>query len=84
MMLKNKIQKGSNIQVITGKYKNQIAQVLKVRNLLKTSKVKVDNLNLKTRYYTNPKTKKRTIYKAESWLDISNLKLVQNDEQKAS
>ena len=72
----NKIQKSSQVKIIAGKDKGTIANVLKVRNTPFAIKVKLENINLKTRYLLDKKTRKKSMYKAESWIDISNVKLI--------
>lgn len=44
----NKIQKGSQVKVISGKYRNRVGKILKIIN--SQNQVIIENINIKTKH----------------------------------
>nr|YP_010619321.1 Ribosomal protein L24 [Amplisiphonia pacifica]WAX03334.1 Ribosomal protein L24 [Amplisiphonia pacifica] len=73
--MKNKIKKGDDIQVISGKYKGQYGKVSLV--LKKDNQVLIENINKKTKHVKPKQTDdKGYIKKIEKPIHYSNIKLI--------
>jgi large subunit ribosomal protein L24 len=75
--MKLKIKKGATVQVITGSDKGKKGTVVEVNP--KAMKVKVQGVKVMTHF-----DKKEGLLKKESFIDYSNVKLVENAPEKKS
>ena len=68
------IKKGSDVKILTGKDKNKTGEVIEVdRN---NDRIKVKGTNMIKKHVKTTKEKKGGIFSKESFVHISNLKLV--------
>lgn len=73
------IRKGSKVKVISGKYKNQIGNVLSICK--QTSRVVVENINIKTKHIKPKQTnEKGEIKQIEAPIHFSNIKIEENNK----
>jgi large subunit ribosomal protein L24 len=74
------LKKGNLVKVLTGKDKNKSGEIIEVINRL--SKAKVKGINIVKKHVKTTKEKKGGIFPKESFIHISNLKLI--DEKAAN
>lgn len=82
MIMKNKlhVRNGDIVQVISGKYKGQIGKITKI--LSKTSKVIIENINLKTKHMKpNQKEESGQIVNIEAPIHSSNVMLYSKENK---
>jgi len=80
--MKNKlhVRNGDIVQVISGKYKGQIGKITKI--LSKTSKVIIENINLKTKHMKpNQKEESGQIVNIEAPIHSSNVMLYSKENK---
>ena len=74
------IKKGSRVKVITGKDKNKEGEIIEIdRGLLRA---KVKGINMVKKHVKTTKEKKGGIFSKESFINISNLKLMDEKTSK--
>ena len=78
--MKNMIKKGSQVLVLCGKDKGKKAEVIEI--LLKKNKAKVKGINIIKKHEKTTKEKKGGIISKESFIHLSNLKLIDEKKQK--
>ena len=76
-MLKN----GQEVEIICGKDKGKKGQIIKI--LRKANKAKVKGINFIKKHEKTTKEKKGGIVSKENFLDISNLKVLDDEKKKA-
>ena len=74
------ITKGSNVKVITGKDKGKDGEIIQIDR--KNFRAKVKGLNKVKKHIKTTKEKKGGIIDKEDFINISNLKLVDNKNKK--
>ena len=68
------IKKGLNVKILTGKDKNKTGEVIEVdRN---NNRIKIKGANLIKKHVKTTKEKKGGIFPKESFIHLSNLKLI--------
>ena len=72
--MSKKLKKGIKVKVITGKYKNQEGEILKV--LSKKNGLIIKNINLKKKTIKKTENEPGKIVDIESFVHISNVKTV--------
>ena len=68
------IKKGMNVKVLTGKDKNKTGEIIEVDR--KKLRAKVKDINMVKKHIKTTKEKKGGIVSKESFIHISNLKLI--------
>ena len=68
------IKKGSKVKVLVGKDKNKDAEIIEIDR--KNMRAKVKGLNIIKKHVKTTKEKKGGIFSKESFIHISNLKLI--------
>ena len=69
------IKKGNKIKVLSGKDKNKEGEIIEIDR--KTNRAKVKEINMVKKHVKTTKEKKGGIISKESFIHISNLKLVE-------
>ena len=72
------IKKGSKVKILTGKDKNKDGEIIEIDR--KKNRAKVKGINMVKKHVKTTKEKKGGIISKESFIHISNLKLI--DEKK--
>ena len=72
------LKKGVQVKVISGKDKGKTGEILEINR--KLNKVKIKSINMVKRHTKPTKEKKGGIVSKESFIHISNLKLVDNNK----
>jgi len=78
--MKNLIKKGNKVLIITGNDKGKQGEVIAVDR--PNSRVIVKDINMVKRHTKPTKEKKGGIFPKESYIHISNIKLVDEDKKK--
>ena len=71
------IKKGLKVRVLTGKDKNKEGEVIEIDRSKNRAKVK--DINIVKKHVKTTKEKKGGIFSKESFIHISNLKLINDD-----
>ena len=74
------IKKGNQVEIISGKDKGKKGEVLEI--LRKQNKLKVKGINMIKKHEKTTKEKKGGIISKENFIDISNVKNLDNVEKK--
>ena len=74
------IKKGNKVKVLTGKDKNKEGEVIEIDR--RNNRVKVKGINIVKKHVKTTKEKKGGIFPKESFIHISNLKLIEEKEVK--
>ena len=74
------IKKGLKVKVLSGKDKNKEGEVIEINR--KTFRAKVKEINMVKKHVKTTKEKKGGIFSRESFIHLSNLKLVQEKVKK--
>ena len=76
------IKKGLKVQVLTGKDKKKQGEIIELDR--KNNRAKVKDINMVKKYVKTTKEKKGGIFSKESFIHLSNLKLIneKNKEKK--
>ena len=74
------IKKGLKVKVLTGKDKNKEGEVIEIDR--KTFRAKVKEINMVKKHVKTTKEKKGGIFSRESFIHLSNLKLIQEKIKK--
>jgi len=78
--MKNLIKKGNKVLIITGNDKGKQGEVIEVDR--PNSRVIVKDINMVKKHTKPTKEKKGGIFPKESYIHISNIKLVDEDKKK--
>ena len=78
--MKNIIKKGNQVLIICGKDKGKKGEVIEI--LKKKSKVKVKGINFIKKHEKTTKEKKGGIITKENFIDISNIKIIDDNNKK--
>ena len=73
------IKKGSNVKILTGKDKNKNGEIIEIDR--PNNRAKVKDLNMIKKHVKTTKEKKGGIFSKENFINISNLKLI-NEQKK--
>ena len=73
------IKKGLNVKILAGKDKNKNGEVIEINRKLNRAKVK--GINMLKKHIKTTKEKKGGIVSKESFLDISNLSIIENKKK---
>ena len=73
------IKKGLNVKILAGKDKNKNGEVIEINRKLNRAKVK--GINMVKKHIKTTKEKKGGIISKESFLDISNLSIIENKKK---
>ena len=73
------IKKGLNVKILAGKDKNKNGEVIEINRKLNRAKVK--GINMVKKHIKTTKEKKGGIVLKESFLDISNLSIIENKKK---
>ena len=79
------IKKGLKVKVLTGKDKNKEGEVIEIDR--SNNKAKIKDINMVKKHVKTTKEKKGGIFSKESFIHISNLKLIDekiNNKKKAA
>ncbi len=76
------IKNGQEVKIICGKDKGKKGQVIEI--LRKENKAKIKGINFIKKHEKTTKEKKGGIITKESFIDMSNLKIIENTKQKES
>ena len=76
------IKKGNQVEIICGKDKGKKGEVLEI--LRKSNKLKVKGINIIKKHEKTTKEKKGGIISKENFMDMSNVKNLDNNEKKTS
>tara|TARA_B100001057_G_scaffold280797_1_gene281220 strand:- start:3521 stop:3769 length:249 start_codon:yes stop_codon:yes gene_type:complete len=74
------IKKGINVKIVTGKDKNKIGEVIELDR--KKYRAKIKGINIIKKHVKTTKEKKGGIIEKENFIDISNLKIMENNKLK--
>ncbi len=74
------IKKGTNVKIVTGKDKNKIGEVIELDR--KKYRAKIKGINIIKKHVKTTKEKKGGIIEKENFIDISNLKIMENNKLK--
>ena len=74
------IKNGQNVQVICGKDKGKKGQIIEI--LRKENKAKVKGINMIKKHEKTTKEKKWGIITKENYINLSNLKIVDDEKKK--
>ena len=74
------IKKGLKVKVLSGKDKNKEGEVIEIDR--KTFRAKVKEINMVKKHVKTTKEKKGGIFSRESFIHLSNLKLIQEKIKK--
>ena len=74
------IKKGTNVKIVTGKDKNKIGEVIELDR--KKYRAKIKGINIIKKHVKTTKEKKGGIIEKENFIDISNLKILENNKLK--
>ena len=72
----NILKKGINVKILSGKDKNKNGEIIEIDR--KKNRAKVKGINMIKKHIKTTKEKKGGIVSKESFIHISNLKLVEN------
>ena len=73
------IKKGLKVKILAGKDKNKNGEVIEINRKLNRAKVK--GINMVKKHIKTTKEKKGGIVSKESFLDISNLSIIENKKK---
>ena len=73
------IKKGMNVKILTGKDKNKTGEIIEVDK--KKLRAKVKDINMVKKHIKTTKEKKVGIVSIESFINLSNLKLVEEKKK---
>ena len=74
------IKKGSDVKILTGKYKNKTGEVIEVdRN---NDRIKVKGTNMIKKHVKTTKDKKGGIFEKENFIHISNVIILNKEKKK--
>ena len=74
------IKKGSKVKVIAGKDKNKDGEIIEIDR--KNNRAKIKGINLVKKHVKTTKEKKGGIVSIESFINLSNLKLVEEKKKR--
>ena len=74
------IIKGSKVKIITGKDKNKEGEIIQIDRPRYRAKVK--GMNIIKKHIKTTKEKKGGIFDKENFINISNLRLIENNKEK--
>ena len=74
------IKKGIKVKILTGKDKNKDGDVIEIDR--KNNRAKVKGINMVKKHVKTTKEKKGGIFSKESFINLSNLKLVEKNSKK--
>ena len=74
------IIKGSKVKIITGKDKNKEGEIIEIDRPRYRAKVK--GMNIIKKHIKTTKEKKGGIFDKENFINISNLRLIENNKEK--
>ena len=74
------LKKGNLVKVLTGKDKNKSGEIIEV--IIRLNKAKVKGINIVKKHIKTTKDKKGGIISKENFIHLSNLKRVENKEDK--
>ena len=74
------IKKGLKVKIITGKDKNKDGEIIEIDR--SNSRAKVKGMNLVKKHVKTTKEKKGGIFEKENFINISNLKIMENIKDK--
>ena len=74
------IKKGLKVEVLTGKDKNKQGEIIEIDR--SNNRAKVKEINMVKKHVKTTKEKKGGIFSKESFIHISNLKLVEEKNKK--
>ena len=74
------IRKGSKVKIITGKDKNKEGEIIEIDRPKYRAKVK--GMNIIKKHIKTTKEKKGGIFDKENFINISNLRLIENNKEK--
>ena len=74
------IKKGLKVKILSGKDKNKEGEVIEIDR--KTFRAKVKEINMVKKHVKTTKEKKGGIFSRESFIHLSNLKLIQEKVKK--
>ena len=74
------IKKGTNVKIVTGKDKNKTGEVIELDR--KKYRAKIKGINIIKKHVKTTKEKKGGIIEKENFIDISNLKILENNKLK--
>ena len=74
------IKKGNKIKVLSGKDKNKEGEIIEIDR--KTNRAKVKEINMVKKHVKTTKEKKGGIFPKESFIHLSNLKLIDEKTSK--
>ncbi len=74
------IKKGTNVKIVTGKDKNKTGEVIELDR--KKYRAKIKGINIIKKHVKTTKEKKGGIIEKENFIDISNLKIMENNKLK--
>ena len=74
------IRKGSKVKIITGKDKNKEGEIIEIDRPKYRAKVK--GMNIIKKHIKTTKEKKGGIFDKENFINISNLRLLENNKEK--
>ena len=78
--MKNMIKKGNQVEILCGKDKGKKGEVIEI--LRSKNRAKVKGINIIKKHEKTTKEKKGGIISKENFIHLSNLKLVQNKNEK--
>ena len=73
------IKKGLKVKVLTGKYKNKEGEVIEIDR--KNHRAKIKGINIVKKHVKTTKEKKGGIISKENFINISNLKNIENKKK---
>ena len=74
------IIKGTQVKILTGKDKNKEGEIIEVDR--KNFRAKVKGFNIVKKHVKTTKEKKGGIFDKENFINISNLKIIENKDKK--
>ena len=74
------IIKGTQVKILTGKDKNKEGEIIEVDR--KNFRAKVKGFNIIKKHVKTTKEKKGGIFDKENFINISNLKIIENKDKK--
>ena len=74
------IKKGLKVKILTGKDKTKVGEVIEIDRI--NNRAKVKDLNIIKKHVKTTKEKKGGIFTKENFINISNLKIMENIKDK--
>ena len=74
------IKKGSDVKILTGKYKNKTGEVIEIDRT--NNRVKIKGANIIKKHVKTTKDKKGGIFEKESFIHMSNVVVLKNEKKK--